>query len=51
MNAAGKYDLRTLGPESNTDGVRKDVYTLEDGRTALVGELNLLVRAARKCRC
>lgn len=41
---------RTLGTEGNRYGVGKDVNALEDGGTALVGELDLLVRTAGKNR-
>ena len=40
----------TLGTESDRDGVGEDVDALEDGGPALVGELNLLVRAALEHR-
>ena len=41
-----RNSARTLRPEGNANSVREDVDALEDARAALVGELDLLVRAA-----
>ena len=49
----GHADFETGGTfrtECHTNSVREDVDTLQNTRTTLVGELDLLVRTPRQCR-
>jgi hypothetical protein len=50
MNRHETLRKRTFGPESDLDCVGEDVDTLEDARTAVVAELDVLVCVAREHR-